>query len=174
MRGTPRLVHPHGPDPRRPCWRPSPRPPCPAVTELRHPVPRTCPSVIPVTTTPAPLTVLLGRGLPVLPPRGRAVGPACFSQPVIPGGYGGRLAFCSLGGRAEKGLSLGLLLALFTGTTCSIWLLWGGWMVVVIILARRNHVVLDTLRRQDSRARWPWCSPGTRVSQPRSSDCWSR
>lgn len=132
------------------------------------------PSVIPVTTTPAPLAVVLGRVLPVLPPRGRAVGPACSSQPVIPGGYGSRLAFCSLGGRADKGSSLGLLLALFTGTTCSVWLLWGGRMVVVIVLKRKNRVVLDTLGRQDSRARWPWCSPGTRVFQPHSSDWWSR
>ena len=46
-------------------------------------------------------------------------------------------------------------------------------MVVVIVLAWKNRVVLDTLGRLDSRARWPWCSPGTRLFQPRSTDWWS-
>ena len=173
VRGAPRLTHPHGPDTDGRAGVPHPGP-IPAVIELRHPVPRTCPIGHPRHHHPSSPRRCPWPGPSRPSSQGRAVGPACSSQPVIPRGYGCRLAFCSLGGRAEKGSSLGLLLALFTGTTCSVWLLWGGRMVVVIVLKRKNRVVLDTLGRQDSRARWPWCSPGTRVFQPHSSDWWSR
>ena len=132
--------------------------------------------VIPIITTLALLTGVLGRGpyrpsslmaapLAALGPQrtrlclaqvgpGGRPGPSCFSQPVIPGGYRGHLPFCSLGGRAEKDSRTALLLALlFTAMAGSVLLWWGGWILVVILLARRNHVVLDTLGRQDSRAR---------------------
>lgn len=103
VRGAPRLVHPHGPDTRRPCWRPSPRPPRPAVTELRHPVPRTgCPMTVghPRHHHPSSAHRCPWRVLTVLPPRLRAVGPACSSQPVIPGGYG--VALPSVAWEAEQ------------------------------------------------------------------------
>ena len=44
--------------------------------------------------------------------------------------------------------------------------------MLVIVLARRNCVALDTLGRQDSRARQLWCLPGTRVSQLHTIDLW--
>lgn len=150
--------------------------------------------VIPIITTPAPLAGVFDWG-PYRPSSLMAaplaaLGPQrthlCLTQ-VGPGGRPGPLllfpacvsrrirgprGLCSLGGGAEKGSSPALLLALlFTAMACSVLLWWGGWLLV-IVLARRNRVALDTLGRQDSRARRLWCLPGTRVSQPHTIDLW--
>lgn len=150
--------------------------------------------IIPVIATPAPLAVGLGRGpcrpssLMAAPPA--ALGPQrarlCLAQGGPEGGLGplllfpacdsrrkrGHLAFCSPGGGAEKGLRPALLLVLlFTGGLLRFAVV-GRVDVGDDLLTRRNRLALDTLGRQDSRARRLWCSPGTRVSQPHTTDLW--